>query len=352
MNVSTISDLEDLLKYAMYLYGKNEQRTAGYYAVTAFELILPKNHERENNYFKRIDEYCRINKPITGIKDFLLNCREYRNQIIHYHMFDGVNELISCLCGICGINRQVLEHSLDDEDFRRLRKKFSAGESTCNLRQPLEGLFDGIKEKDFRNLYEMRNTLSYLKEALIKSCCKLDPAVYFDEISDATSAYVWLAAVKNLKGARPKIDQPSLSLLATNNDIRIYIDFGGRCKKERKRYYNLLLNRKLDKHLKALSPEFRMFDIYWYFNLDNVRTMQDFCELRDMGERAFQVDVLKRTVDTFNFHIDSNKTIPENIMLIGRIFSKSDIIKKGKDFKTDVEAAFRELHPIFLEISK
>lgn len=337
--------INDLVSYAVLLCGRNELQTAGYYASAAFELLLPKvpGEARENFYENRIIAYCRVNNCSPEIHNSLMQCRIIRNQIIHYNDTRRVPGFIDDLCTVRNLNSHQISIELDGEDLRRLRKKFSYSAPGSNSSM-LGQLFAGFGDQDFRNLHEMRNTLSYLKEKLSAYCKNFKPAVFFDEISEATSAYVWLAAVKSLDGDRPKIDLPSLSILATNHDIRVYIDFGGRCKKERKRYYHLLLNKKLDPFLKDLGSYFRIFDTYWYFNLENIRTIQQFAERREHGD-ILEEDIQKQVTD-FESLIDEKRTIPENKLLVGRIFTKEYVIQAGTKFADEVCETLSKLHPI------
>jgi len=339
--------INDLVSYAVLLCGRNELQTAGYYASAAFELLLPKvpGEGKESFYEKRIEAYCQENNCSLETQNILKLSRKIRNQIIHHNDTRRVSSFIDDLCSLRGLNSRQLSVELDPEDFRRLRKKFSSSDSVT-FNSPLINLFYGFSDQDFRNLHEMRNTLNYLKEKLSSCCNSFNPPVFFDEISEATSAYVWLAAVKSLDGHRPKIDQPSLSILATNHDVRVYIDFGGRCKKERKRYYHLLLNKKLDPFLKNLGPDFRIFDTYWYFNLENIRTIQQFSERREHGTLVMEEDLQQQVTD-FESLIDEKRTIPENKLLVGRIFSKSEVIQAGSKFADVICETLSKLHPVF-----
>jgi len=331
--------INDLVSYAVLLCGRNELQTAGYYASAAFELLLPNvsGETRENFFVKRIIAYCRANQCSTEVQNTLKQCRIIRNQIIHYNDTRQVSGFIDDLCTVRNLNSHQLSSKLDEEDFRRLRKKFSYSAPYSNI-SILGQLFAGFDDQDFRNLHKMWNTLNFLREKLSACCKSFKPTVFFDEISEATSAYVWLAAVKSLDGDRPKINQPSLSILATNHDVRVYIDFGGRCKIERKRYYHLLLNKKLDPFLKNLGPDFRIFDTYWYFNLENIRTIQQFSEQREHGKLIMEEDLQKQVTD-FESLIDEKRTIPENKLLIGRI-------QAGTRFADEVCETLSKLHPI------
>lgn len=339
---------DDLLKYAILLCNNNELQTAGYYAAAAFELLLPQvKGDGMKVYEPRIDAYCRANNCNRELYNLLMDCRNVRNQIVHHNNLRGVQGLIDNLCIVRGGNKQQLASDLDHEDYRRFRKKFC---SSGNQVHPttLVQLFSGFSQQDFRNLNEMRNTLSYLREKLAPWCERQKPSLHFDEISEATSAYVWLAAVRTMASERPKIDQPSISILATNHDIRVYLDFGGRCKDERKRYYHLLLNKKLDPLLKSLDRNFRIFDTYWYFNIENIMTIQQFVERREHWEFADE-NILARLAE-FEAQLDGKRTISENKLLIGRIFSQDEVVAAGVGFAHQVESVIAKLHPIISKL--
>lgn len=350
MSAATKNKIIEILQYAILLQENGELPTSGYYAAAAFEKLLPNVEQRgEHNFYeKRIDKYCKDNDACKDIRESLNVCRKIRNEIIHGGNMTRLSTLLSGMCEVFDLNSHQVLQDLDAEDFRRLRKKISAFEVKPTSPE-LSNLFSGFCSADFRNLLEMRNTLSYLREALSSFCESLNPPIYFDTLSDTVSSYVWLAGVKSLKTDRPKIDQPSLSILATNHDLRIYIDFGGRCKDERKKYYTLLFRKELDKYLAKLSKDFCMFDTYWYSNLENIRTIQEFSELRDLGEYV-EIDLLGDARE-FSSHVDSNKTITENKFLIGRIFSINEVINMGIGITEEIKSTLSELHPLYSKIT-
>lgn len=343
-----MSEVDALLKYAVLLSSNNELQTAGYYATAVFELLLPNvKGDGKGLYEPRIDAYCRTSNSSREMYNLLLKCRDVRNQIVHQNSLRCVQGLIDDLCVIRGVNNHQLTNGMDHEDYRRLRKKFSYSGTQIHP-ATLAKLFSGFSQQDFRNLNEMRNTLSYLRERLAPWCERLNPPLYFDEISEATSAYVWLAAVRTLKSERPKIDQPSISVLATNNDVRLYLDFGGRCKAERKRYYHLLLNKKIDASLKELGSDYCIFDTYWYFNIENIMTIQQFADRREHGH-ILDENILARVAE-FEEQLEGKRTITENKLLIGRIISRDEVINAGVGFVQKVESAIEKLHPIICKL--
>jgi hypothetical protein len=349
MKNKNLKYVEELLKYAILLYEDKDWHTAGFYAAAAFEACItaPKSGH-DDCYSKRIDRTEGLN---SSEKNVLTNCIGLRNKAIHEHLYiehrdSYVNKLITNLCEILSFNRVAIQQSSDYEDIKSLQTKL-VGNSSCEVFRGFKGLYSGFQDEDFRNLYEMRNKMYYLLAELHDFCKRLKPALQFDQISKTISAYVWLAAVRKLDCERPKIQYPSLSILATNVDVRVYLDFGGRCKKERKKYYKLLLSKEAIDIFKDLDGEFYLFDIYWYFNIENKVSLQTFYQNRFFVHKGHIEDEIKNLVDDFEKEIDSRKTIPDNKMLLGKIYSKEYVISRGYNFVDDIKDTYVKLLPIF-----
>jgi len=340
----------DLVTYAAILAENRELRTAGFFASAGFEAILPKvtKNEEKDFYDKRISDYCYFYKRESWVEDTLKDAKTIRNKIIHNLDYSEVNEMIRFMCRVLDLDEKKILAETDPEDFRRLRKKI-----TSETEQPyfagFGNLFKGFAESDFRNLHDLRYSLRLLQAKLSLFCQKISPQLVFDEISEANSAYVWLAAVDQLEGHRSKIDKPSISVLLTNQDMRIYLDFGGRCKEQRKRYYKNLLNKKYDQILRNLDENYRIFDVYWYFNLENILTIQDFVEKRDMGRLVEQKALIDEVEDFIGF-VEENRTIPENKLLLGKIFTKDQVVALGEEVVSVVQHTYADLHKIYVDL--
>jgi len=342
---------EELLKYAILLFKEQDWHTAGFYAAAAFESCIAPRGGYDDSYSKRVERTL----GLSLVKQAMLrDCIDFRNKAIHENLYGDnrtqyIDNLIKTLCATYEIDRDKVLNDFDYEDIKALQRKFVGGKD-ADVLHGFKGLFNGFTNDDFRNLYEMRNKIYYLMAELTDFCQGLTPQLYFDSISKTISSYVWLAAVQNLDCERPKISYPSLSILATNVDIRVYLDFGGRCKNERKKYYKLLLSKKGLETLKNLDNEFSIFDIYWYFNIENKVSLQHFYERRFFTHDGHIEDEIDEIIQKFEDDIDSKKTIPDNKMLLGKIYSKESVIERGRDFIDDVKTTYIKLLPILNSI--
>jgi hypothetical protein len=279
----------------------------------------------------------------------LKKCIGLRNTIIHDLKFDRVSELLNILQNSTGIDFSKKENRIDNEEYRFLRKKVSGFAPI----EPFPRTFDGFKETDFRNLCTLQERIIFLRGAIADFCLnELNVPLYFDDVSEVVnnSAWVWLAAVTTLEKGRPKIELPSISILATNNDVRVYLEFGGRCKFEREKYYELLLTKGLDDELSNLKDGYSFFDIYWYFNIENIHSIQSFIERRDLGKIAYNKDLVRENVDLYKKEIRKNLTLQNNKYLVGKVFSRTQVVEMGVAFVDEVKDVFSRLQPLLIKI--
>lgn len=345
---------KDLLKYAVALHIRGDDPTAGLYASACFESLLPKQLDRTDRYIDRVNRLIQSSSRLKNISKKVKDCITYRNDIVHNAGYEHVPKILYNLQTILDIDFSKKENKIDDEEFRFFRKR-ATGLSPVISSKYTQRAFEGITEEDFRNLFELKEKILFLRESLASYCAnELDPPLFFDDISEVNnnSAWVWLAAVTTLERDRPKIELPSLSVLATNKDIRVYLEFGGRCKFERKKYYKLLLQKGLDTELMALGGKSVFFDVYWYFNIENVQSIQHFIEQRDLGKIVFDRDYLQEEFENYTLELKQKKTIPNNKCLVGSVYSKEDVVAMGAGFVDEVKKQFRVLSPIIKKVKK
>ncbi len=356
MDKALVSRIEELIMYVILLYEHNDIVTAGFYASSIIDICVDEKIDKDDTYKNRID---RSDQFDYQQKKLLKSCVTLRNTVIHRHIcndsiVDLINDLANKLCNIFKIDRNAIISSNDYEDLKRLRNKYTAAGSSTKINTGNKiMLFSGFVENDFRNLVDLRKKMHLLACSLSGFCSNLKPVLNFDSISNSVTAFVWLAAVKNnIKYERPKIEYPSLSILATNRDFRVYLDFGGRCIKERKKYYKYILSDDGMNYLNSLDGDFTIFDIYWYHNVENRMSIQTFYEKRYFANKLILRDELKQNLESFESGIDRAITVHDNKILIGKIYDSKYVVERGKKIVDDIKVTFTKLMPIYAEITK
>ncbi len=342
----------DLLKYAVALYLRGDIPTASLFASTCYESLLPKQKDKDENAPARLQRLVGSYPSLQPVYNNLKVCNRYRNDIIHHQKYVDIEDFLIKLQESIGLDFSKRENRIDNEEFRFLKKKV-LGSVSNETSKFTDRPFVGFIESDFRDLFVLKEKMVFLREAIANFCLnELEPPLYFDDVSEVAnnSAWVWLAAVTTLEKERPKIELPSISVLGTNNDIRLYIEFGGRCKKERQTYHDLLLSKQLDDDLRKLKGGYSFFDIYWYFNIENKLTIQEFVEKRDLGKIAFDKDFVKEGVKKFQKEINQKLTIQNNRHLIGKVYSRDQVVEMGPSFITETTDTFSQLLPILNKV--
>jgi len=191
---------------------------------------------------------------------------------------------------------------------------------------------DRIEPGDFENLFTLREKLVFLKYYISKWLDENKISLKTDilTIIDTTSGYIWMPLVpKNpVADKRASVRECSVSLLATPFDFRIYMDFGGYLRKERKQYYNFLSDsdeyREIANILKE-KPDLKVFDIDWYFSKSNERSFSEWLSSKDKD-----LDNAKEKIDSAKK--PESSPITWNRCLHGYVFSKQDLADGHIDF--------------------
>ena len=183
--------------------------------------------------------------------------------------------------------------------------------------------FKTIYSDDFFNLYEIRDKFIALKKILESKENLIEVGLSNGSVShvDGTSGYVWLSMFGNK--LKYKVEQLSLSILATPESIRIYFDFGGKAYEERRRYLKLLANEDFIQELQSINDAYDLyfFDIEWYHTIVSKIPLKSFTNdnLRDIDK------VLTRLDNDYT----SRGTITWNKYLVGYIIQRKDITKES-----------------------
>lgn len=148
--------------------------------------------------------------------------------------------------------------------------------------------FKGITAADFENMFDLRRAMASLQVELGEWVAGNADFLCTDVLTtiDTTSAYIWLPLVPrrdDLGKIRLGIRGASVSILATPLDFRIYLEFGGWAKDDRKAFYNFLLSPEYeDFHASiGMKADMKVFDVDWYSAKFNERSCSFWLSDRD-----------------------------------------------------------------------
>lgn len=189
-----------------------------------------------------------------------------------------------------------------------------------------------LNRSDFDNLYELRRKMVPLKNYLDEWLKKNADFLHTDILTtiDTTSAYIWMPLVskKKKEGKQAGIYDCSVSLLATPLDLRIYMDFGGLAKRERKIYFDFLADSpeysEIVASLKGKSS-LEVFDIDWYSFIFNRRQFPEW--LRNKYKKDKALEDAHEKLNALPTPLKDPITWNRN--LHGYIFSKYDLGEDG-----------------------
>lgn len=202
-----------------------------------------------------------------------------------------------------------------------------------------------IFSHDFDNLFDLRRKLVPLKNYLSTWLPKHAPFLQTDILTtiDTTSSYIWMPLVPcqlPTKEKRVGVYDCSVSLLATPLDLRIYMDFGGYARTQRKLYFDFLTGSpEYDAVIEQFKdkPSFEVFDIDWYSFIFNRRPFTAW--LADREKRS--ADARKKLNSTPK---PENAPITWNRCVHGYVFSKFDL---GNENCIDFEMIEQSLMDVF-----
>jgi len=148
-----------------------------------------------------------------------------------------------------------------------------------------------ISPEDFDNLFDLRRKLVFFKNYLSEWLPVEAEFLQTDTLTtiDTTSAYIWMPLVSQKKASgesRHGVYDCSVSILATPLDLRIYMDFGGFTRDQRKAYYEFLdRSPEYEVFLANLrdKQDLEVFDIDWYSAIFNRRNIPDWLNQREQA---------------------------------------------------------------------
>ncbi len=270
-------ELQRMSRYCVALNRTDKVTLSAYVSSNIFELVIDLWLEQQGIIYS--DDDSLNNKiymlNIAGLpytKSTLTTLRLIRNNIVHGYIHsiksNEVQELVLFIWEVLD-DVTFIEYAGRIEDLDIVQAHYWIRDfEVLDSKSILESttLEKKIEQNDFNNLFSMSEKLFAFSEYIDtrKKLRKYNLSI--DNISKAnpTSAYVWLAITSGNYQSRQKIESSSVSILATPENIRIYIDFGGLAFEDRQYYYNFLesIDRKsigLDK-----IDDLCLIDIEWY----------------------------------------------------------------------------------------
>ena len=201
-----------------------------------------------------------------------------------------------------------------------------------------------IQDNDFSNLFDLRKKLVPLKNSLDQWLENKYPTLSTTILTtiDTSSAYIWLPIISSENCSkdveRPNLQTVTASILVTPLSLRFYIDFGGLCLSDRKKYFKFIRepDGEFKKFLIQLNDSdrenFSIFDVEWYSFI---------CKTRSVDSILNGWEAWEKTVKEADRELDSlskDPIITKNRLLSGFVFDR-DWINKNSPLK---EAFFLE----------
>lgn len=322
----------------------------------------------KNNGKPKFDKFSNNdNIRIDQVKERLQNFKNLRNCIMHDQMsksIDTENTINDLICYLWSEfspdsfekalkNRKeneplintIYEHTADYmiravEEVESIVSDEKYGDDIKNVK---------LYSADFDNLFVLRRKLVPLKNYISKWLKTQAEFLKTDILTkiDTTSAYIWMPLVPIIprvrstktKEKRIGVYDCSVSILATPHDLRIYMDFGGYDREQRKMYFDFLSDSpEYEKLLVNLKNKmcFEVFDIDWYSYISNRQLFSDWLLVRNQ-----RLLVAKDKLNAFQ----EDSPITWNRCLHGYIFSKLDL---GDKFCIDLDMIEQQLKDIIL----
>lgn len=344
MQINT-EDLYLIGKYIAGLYRLNYFVVAGYVAGNTFENIInvfldkqgllnitSDTHDSLHEKIKRIDiDIIRkqFHIPISTNRQ-LIEIKNIRNDIVHGFIRDVDKEKIRNLVEfVWSVTKKSNDPELNELDMKAAQYWIRDFEviSEKDTEKGYSQSSKQIRKSDFYDLYRMRSQLKSFED-YVSSKKRLGKYYKYkvDNVSavNPTSAYVWLAIVEAESKSRKKIFEPSISVLSTPLDIRIYLDFGGLAFDYREKYYKFLNSVEISS-ISIDKKDLYLFDIDWYSFFGERYKFDDFFGTEVFDKKIKEAFGLVRKAKKENIPIAWNK------LLIGYVFQR-DRLPEGIGF--------------------
>jgi len=278
----TYVELQRMSRFCVALFRRDRIILSAYVASNLFEMIIDLWLEMQDTPYSEknnlVDKIYKVDLDMFEVsRSSLTQYRLTRNDIVHgyIHALDSykVRELILFIWAVLDDKTFFKNNkSIDNIDLTTAYywiRDFEALDTKSLEKKTVK--VTSIEKEDFNDLYKMADKFQSLSQYIStnKRLGKYNLTV--DNISkvNSTSAYIWLAVTPGNFNGRQKIESSSVSILATPNNIRIYIDFGGLAFNERKEYYRYIRETKTDDLQIDDFKDIFIFNIEWYSYIEN-----------------------------------------------------------------------------------
>ena len=338
-------ELQLIGKYIIGLYRMNYFVVSGYVAANTFESIINvflksqgklkfqcETHECLHEKIKSLN-ISKVNHDFNLDITFgtLITMKDTRNDIVHGFIRDiksaKIKQMVEFIWSVVNPEKDESEIDIDLINLRTAQYWVRDFEVITDSEPSKINNNNKIQVEDFLDLYKMRHRFLELEHFLDgnKRLGKLKK-YSIDNVSavNPTSAYVWLAIVDDHKRSRKKISGPSISILATPLDIRIYLDFGGFAFDYRKKYFEFLRTYDFE-FLEIDREELYIFDIDWYSFVTEKQSFNTY--IKD--------PIFKQKVKDASELLDrEDQSVPLswNKLLIGYIIDRKSIQSNGLEY--------------------
>lgn len=345
VQVADEKELQLIGKYIVGLYRMNYFVVAGYVAANTFESIINIFLESQGKLKFQCETHECLHEKIKSLnisnvnRDFnleitygsLITLKDTRNDIVHGFIRDikslKIKQIVEFIWNVVSIEIDEAEMDIDLINLKTAQYWVRDFEVITDSESPKINNNNKIQVKDFLDLYKMRHRFLELEHFLDgnKRLGKLKK-YSIDSVSavNPTSAYVWLAIVDDHKRSRKKIFGPSVSILATPLDIRIYLDFGGFAFDYRKKYFEFLRTYDFGS-LDIDKKELYIFDIDWYSFLIEKQSFNTYIQNPMFNQKIKDAsELLDRE--------DQSVPLSWNKLLIGYIINRQSIQDNGLEY--------------------
>lgn len=328
-------DLQLQTEYCHLQYNEENYLSAAVLASALFEYFIHSSTNykftKSNSDFPLSDainyfadsKYQYYTKENKTFKKELYDLRDCRNGLVHNNLYEkkyhnSIKKILNFL------ERELFKgplgqlNSFEKQHILEVLKSKEMIASDKNLKARS---FQRLDDEDFFNLYSMRDKFLFLKQELMRNKELINLDLQNASVShvDGTSGYVWLS-LHSKDNTKHKFEQISLSILATPDSLRIYIDFGGKAFEARRKYLTLFKNPKFIQELLAYKAnhDFYIFDVEWYYSILNKQKS---------SESIIDIQNIDSVLNRLQEDMETKDTITWNKYLLGYIIPRKEIPK-------------------------
>jgi len=324
------SEQQRMCKFCIALFKSDKIVLSAYVAANLFELTIDLWLTKQSTKYDSTDNLNIRIKLLDTSKyhvthSSLMEYKNIRNDIIHGYIHslnpDRIEKLI-----------YFIWESLDKDSYDTYKKNiknidlktayywirnFEALDTKDSPNPPVQAI--SIEKKDFNDLYMMSDKLKALSKYISTNKRLGKHNLTRDNISNvnSSSAYVWLALTDGNYNGREKISSSSVSILATPQEIRIYLDFGGLAFKERISYFNFLSSTTTSTLEINGCNDISIFDIEWYSYTENINSI-------NLLNSNHKIPLIEQAIQKLNA-CDNTIPIAWNKLLLGYIIKKQTL---------------------------